>query len=387
MTLDAASSGACQQAAAQTLQAEQAAYVASKLSHDFGNYLTGILGFTELSLQQAPPGGSLQRFLGEVLQSAKAGAGWIQRLHYFCRRTSSPGWAGCVELCLAKAKADLEIQAGDRPTLEIDMPPDLPMVAMDLESLGVMVRELIANTADACARAGKMKFKARRVTLSESDAAKYLGSPEPGEYVELNVSDDGPALTADVREKLLNVIFYSSKPGHRGLGLWITYGLLKTNGGGIRIAEPGPCGAFAATMVIPVVKVPKAKHSSSVLLVLSDPYASANMSKLLTAGGWRPTIAPSPSAALQMVRGPAEAFAVVVIETALGNENAVTLAARMLDRSPAIGFVFIETQSSFRRSIDGELARRFPLLQGPLKISTFFPALDAVVQARATNEA
>ena len=73
--------------AVQQRRLEQAALITSRLSHDFGNYLTGIMGFTELSLSQAPPDSTLHRYLEEVLESARQGADWIRRLHGFCRRS------------------------------------------------------------------------------------------------------------------------------------------------------------------------------------------------------------------------------------------------------------------------------------------------------------
>src|SRR2546425_600277 len=77
-------------ARAQERGLEQAAVVTSRLSHDFGNFLTGIMGFTELSLSQAPLDSTLHKYLDEVLQSAKQGADWIRRLQGFCRRSSAP---------------------------------------------------------------------------------------------------------------------------------------------------------------------------------------------------------------------------------------------------------------------------------------------------------
>src|SRR5580692_10209648 len=71
---------------------EQSAVVTSRLCHDFGNFLTGIMGFTELGLTQAEPDSIQQRFLTEVLTSARQGAEWIRRLHLFCRRGAPQVW-------------------------------------------------------------------------------------------------------------------------------------------------------------------------------------------------------------------------------------------------------------------------------------------------------
>ena len=46
---------ACADTAETQRRLELAASLTGKLSHDFGNYLTGIMGFTELSMFQLAP--------------------------------------------------------------------------------------------------------------------------------------------------------------------------------------------------------------------------------------------------------------------------------------------------------------------------------------------
>src|SRR5262249_52435278 len=68
---------------------EDAARLTGKLAHDFGNVLTGILGFTELSLSQIPADALPHRYVKEVWQAAHQGAQWIQKLQQFSRRRAA----------------------------------------------------------------------------------------------------------------------------------------------------------------------------------------------------------------------------------------------------------------------------------------------------------
>ena len=45
---------------------ERSARLTGKLAHDFGNLLTGILGFAELALHQAEPGSLVRQYISEV---------------------------------------------------------------------------------------------------------------------------------------------------------------------------------------------------------------------------------------------------------------------------------------------------------------------------------
>ncbi|MSQ95291.1 MAG: hypothetical protein EXR98_12140 [Gemmataceae bacterium] len=82
-----------------------AAAVTGRLSDDFGNYLTGIMGFTELSLLHVDSESALRRFLQEVLEAAEHGADGTRRLHLFCRRNPMNGWPTLVSSALAAAEA------------------------------------------------------------------------------------------------------------------------------------------------------------------------------------------------------------------------------------------------------------------------------------------
>src|SRR5262249_6128905 len=52
---------------------EQSAEIVHRLAHDFGNILTGILGFSELSLSVADVGSPLHGFAAEIRRAAQQG--------------------------------------------------------------------------------------------------------------------------------------------------------------------------------------------------------------------------------------------------------------------------------------------------------------------------
>ena len=91
---------------------ERTAVLTSRLTHDFGNYLTGILGFTELTLTQVPGGTLPHRYLQEVLQSARQGAEWIRRLHWFCRRSEQSTWPAELTSVIEESRARLPAGLG-----------------------------------------------------------------------------------------------------------------------------------------------------------------------------------------------------------------------------------------------------------------------------------
>lgn len=358
---------------------ELAAQVTGRLSHDFGNYLTGILGFTELSLTQAPTDGILHRFLQEVLQSAKHGAEWIRRLHLFCRRSAMPSWPTPLKNVLADEEARLRAAGVFNLRWETDVPADLPLVDMDAGELQTVLTELVNNTREACNGQGTITFTARVTNVTEADCRDLLGAARPGPHVELTVTDDGPGIAPEERAKLGHELFYSTKPRQRGLGVLIVYGSMQRCHGGFRIGTPIDEGAVVQ-LYLPVAALPTAPpadvNAPPLLLVNANPTLFESMRKILEAHGYRITVATSAPAAMAAFTASRHSFALVVIEAVLPEASGFDLARRMLDHDPKANFLFLHTSSSFHGLGEEELVTRFPLLRWPLVPQTFLQSIQ-----------
>jgi signal transduction histidine kinase len=238
--------------ARRTALMDQAAWMAGRLAHDFGNVLTGILGFTELTVAQLAPNSPLHRYMTEVWQAARAGAGWVHQLQMFGRRSV----AGQPSASVAQA-AELARQAAwPNGRLHVALPKRLPPVAIDADALKLALTQLLHNAREACINGegseGAATLAARTVVLDELECLRWLGLPRPGAAVEVAVTDTGPGIAAAAKNKLFRELFFSSKPRHRGLGLAVVYGIVRAHRGGLRLEDNAPRGAVAR-IVLPVV--------------------------------------------------------------------------------------------------------------------------------------
>src|SRR6185312_12103068 len=99
------------------------------LAHDFGNILTGILGFSELALaQQISPSTPLHAYLSEVYRGAQNGAQYTNQLRLFARRQSSGNRSANLATSLGEEETRLRPTLGSKIQLNLALPADLPAV-------------------------------------------------------------------------------------------------------------------------------------------------------------------------------------------------------------------------------------------------------------------
>jgi CheY-like chemotaxis protein len=105
----------------------------------------------------------------------------------------------------------------------------------DPTQLEVAVLNLAINARDAMPNGGTLTFSSRRRRISVDPEL------EPGNYVELSISDTGIGMEPDVVARAFEPFFTTKEVGKgTGLGLSMVYGMARQSGGTARIeSEPG----------------------------------------------------------------------------------------------------------------------------------------------------
>jgi signal transduction histidine kinase len=228
---------------------EEAAAVAGWLAHDFGNVLTGVLGFAELALEEAPPRSQLHDHLREIRQAADRGADFIRKLLHFSRRKRTREEVAVLADVVHRLAERLRTEWGDTVALRVIVPADLPSVIVAADALGEVLHQLLDNARRAVPSAGTVTLSARRTKLDDGACGGLLGHAQPGAFVEVEVTDSGHGLSPEVRRRLLSEPFFSTRPRHHGLGLPMVYGILHSHGGGFRLETPDAGGTTVRVYV------------------------------------------------------------------------------------------------------------------------------------------
>lgn len=229
-----------------------ASVIAGRMAHDFDNILTGIIGFSDLTMPLLTPGSQSAKFVNEISKVGHRGIVFTQQLHQLSRSGQTKPQPCNVVAVVAKEESRQRPNMLAGMEFAVQFPTNLPAVAMEAGPLQALVGHLIENAVEASVTAHTVTVTGRPVELNATDARTFLGQVSAGSYVEITVCDSGNGMKPEVLAKLFVEPFVTTKVRHRGLGLAIVYRTLIAHRGGIRIdaATPGP--GTIARVVIPI---------------------------------------------------------------------------------------------------------------------------------------
>ena len=210
----------------QVARASAVGEMGTALAHELTQPLSAVAGFVESSAALLDQGGveipaKVREYMDQaVAQTLRAGA-VIRLLREFTSRGDSERSvedlnAVVEEICKLATLGT----ATDRIELELDLAAALPPVLIDHVQIQQVVLNLVRNSIDAL-----NDCEARTITVTTVSG---------GDMVEVVVSDNGPGLPSEVRDRVFEP-FVSTKPDGIGIGLSICRTIVEAHGGRIAV--------------------------------------------------------------------------------------------------------------------------------------------------------
>ena len=219
--------------------------LAGGVAHDFNNLLTAIMGYSQMSLQEAPPESAISNHLQEVTKAAERAASLTGQLLAFSRRqVIEPRVIDLNDLVINLDKM-LRRLIGEDIELVTLPASNLEPVRADPGQMDQVLVNLAVNARDAMPTGGKLTIETANITL-DAEYVQLHGDASSGRHVLLAVSDTGMGMSKEVQDRIFEPFFTTTDVGKgTGLGLATCYGIVQQSGGHMEVSsEPDQGTSF-----------------------------------------------------------------------------------------------------------------------------------------------
>jgi signal transduction histidine kinase len=218
--------------------------LAAGLAHEIGTPLNIIGGRAEFLLRRSRSQEEIADNLQIIRSQIDRIAGIVRQLLEFSRRREPSFRSVALVPLVEKVTGLLEHKIAEKKVrVELDIDKTLPRVPADPDQLEQLFLNLFLNSLHALAPGGRISIRAAIVRDKNDNGDQ--GGHEPKLRIEFE--DNGTGIPAEHLSHVFDPFFTSKDVGEgTGLGLAVSYGIVKDHGGEIRVdSNPGQFTRFA----------------------------------------------------------------------------------------------------------------------------------------------
>ena len=333
----------------QSQKMEAIGTLAGGIAHDFNNILWGMIGFTEMSLIEAPRGSELEDNLNQVLSAGHRAKELVRQILAFSRMSEQERKPTDIRPVVNEALKLL--RASIPSTIEIDRRIERRQTTIlaDATQIHQVVLNLCTNAVHAMEKTGGMLKVTLEPVEIESPRGPATGDLIEGRYVKLSVSDTGIGMDTTTLDRLFNPYFTTKSKGTgTGLGLAVVHGIVQSHGGTIDVSsEPGKGSVFDVYFpridkeIVPAKKsaIPLSKGDERILFV-DDEEGLGNLgTRMLGHLGYDVVTKTSSMEALDLFRTRHNRFDLVVTDLTMPFMTGDKLAEELMKIRPDIPII------------------------------------------------
>ena len=262
--------------------------LAGGVAHDFNNFLTTILGYSDLALDSLSAKSKAARHITEIREAAGRASTLTSQLLAFSRKHPLEPRVVEVNSVISNMERSLFRLLGENISVACRLHRDKAgaHIRVDPGQLTQVLVNLAVNARDAMHGDGQLILETSSVTIEPSTENEIdLQELAPGDYVLISVTDNGAGMDGETKTHLFEP-FFSTKDHGSGLGLATSYGIIRQSGGSILIESELHKGT-TAKIFLPKVAAPERTYrkrngkmptGTETILVLEDDVSVRHMS-------------------------------------------------------------------------------------------------------------
>jgi len=365
------------------------------IAHDINNLLGSILAHAELAEVEIQSGSGAFEQIRNIQAVAVRAAEIVRELMIYSGQEVHHGDPVDLSDLVAGMLELLKISVSKNSAIWSALGKNLPPVSGNHAQIRQIVMNLIINASEAIGdKEGVIRVTTSCVRVGKSSLAWATRRLNPGNYIQLKVSDNGCGMEEELRSRIFDP-FFTSKFAGRGLGLSAVQGIVQAHRGAITVeSAPGvgttfevllPCAEKVLPIPAPAVRDgPQTNvraQTGAVLLVENEETLREALSHALHKRGFSVFAAGTGKAAIETFEAHANDIDVVLLDLTLPGLSASEVFERIRDIEPDARVVL--TSAYDRESADSAVFGERILSRFLRKPYRFDDLLRALNQARA----
>ena len=309
------------------------------IAHDFNNILSAIMGYAELAIMHMDESGPSRGHLQEVLRASQRAKALVGQILAFSRE-NEPEF-GPVQIGLIVKETIKMLRATLPASIQIDSDVTTDgMVMADAGQIQQVVMNLCTNAYHAMKESGgQLRIKLTELFLDSAAARPH--DLKPGPYLRLLVADTGIGINRNLQHRIFEPYFTTKKKGEgSGLGLSMTYGIIKNHKGGITLkSKPAKGSSFFVYLPKLEYQPTDRKQVDDAVILLGDehilcvddePVLAELLKTALTDYGYHVTTRSSALEALELFKQKPASFDLVITDLNMPHLSGDVLAKKII---------------------------------------------------------
>ena len=207
---------------------ESVGTLAGGIAHDFNNILTTIIGNIALARMQVKPEDEIFDLLSEAETASTRAQALTRQLLTFAKGgmpvKETASIKGVIE------ESSLFMLRGSKTRCGFSIAKDLWPAEVDVGQISQVINNIVLNASQAMPEGGIIQVAAENLIIDVEHGLPF----KPGRYIRISITDEG----VGIAEKYLSKVFdpyFTTKHSGSGLGLAVTYSIIKKHDGHITV--------------------------------------------------------------------------------------------------------------------------------------------------------
>ena len=217
----------------------------ARISHEFKNFLTTIIGYSEFLQEKMGKDDPLRTYADMVHAAAIEAESLTQGLLAYSRKQIINPKPVKLNAIVERVIKLLSRLISENIGLKSMLTDEDVIVMVDSDQIEQVLMNLCMNAKDAMPEGGLLTLRTELVELDE-EFKEIHGYGRPGKNALISVTDTGIGIDEKIRQRIFEPFFTTKESGKgTGLGLAMVYGIVKQHNGYIDLySEPGKGTSF-----------------------------------------------------------------------------------------------------------------------------------------------